>query len=132
MCNAALISKIEAEIGIYDGLLEWVTDYGIGVSFPHGAIGDPEIADLPLTVRNAVWLDLTGALITDESCKELATARKLESLNISRTNLSFNGLKRLNRVASLVELRLTEDMLNEDDLHILSTLLPDVRITTCG
>src|SRR5690606_479802 len=110
------------------GRLEWVTDHGIGISFPLET-SDEVLARIPECLRFVVWMNLENTGISDTGLQQLERARGLESLRLVNTKISTGWIEALLlRHPTIVDITISGNLLTRSQLEHLQSQFPNVLI----
>ena len=120
--------EIESEVASVGGRLEWATDCGVGVSFSR-VTTDDALAQIPMTIECAVWINLANARITDVGLARLEGAALLESVGLVGTRVTMAGIDRLLAATpSVREVTISVGQFAPIDVRRMRTLWRNTRL----
>jgi hypothetical protein len=114
---------------VTDECLEWLgrlpdlEDFQVGTS----TYGFP-LPTIERSLVNAEYLNLSGAPITDEGLRHLASCSNLQTLFLKKTGITDAGLRRLHGIKSLRVVWLNDTQVTPDGVRELRAALPNTYV----
>ncbi|MBI1347438.1 hypothetical protein GC163_14260 [bacterium] len=128
MARSSINTKLSSLIEQFDGVLEWATAYGLGVSFEATSLDDAAMTNLTELWPQVACLNLSETKITDDGLGLLQYAIRLEVLEVNGTAITLAGLQELRQLPALVEIQAGDTALAASDVVELLSSGWDINI----